>query len=175
MTSNNAAGQVRPMTQDDLDLVLSWRNHAEVRRYMYTQHEISLAEHTSWFKELSQDSSRHLLIFESEAVPLGFINIHQRVPGGIANWGFYTDPDAPKGTGRTLGIAALDYAFNSSGLHKICGEALSYNRRSIEFHLRMGFKQEGIHREQHFDGQNYHDIVSFGLLASEWRERIQEI
>lgn len=164
--------RVRPMTSDDLELVLGWRNHEEVRRYMYTQHEISFSEHASWFERVSQESSRHLLIFEDSAIPLGFINIHQIARGGVADWGFYTEPSAPKGTGRKLGQAALEYAFTYVGLHKICGQALIFNERSIKFHLRLGFQQEGIQREQHFDGQKYHNVLCFGLLASEWQSDI---
>ena len=99
--------RLRPMTQEDLERVLTWRNHEDVRRYMYTQHEISLAEHTRWFERASQDPSRHLLVFEYNATPLGFINLHQIAPGGVAEWGFYAAPDAIKGTGRQLGRAAL--------------------------------------------------------------------
>ncbi|MNZ87021.1 Spermidine N(1)-acetyltransferase [compost metagenome] len=161
--------RVRPMTHEDLEQVLAWRNHEEVRRYMYTQHEISLVEHTRWFERASQDSSRHLLVFESNAVPLGFINLHQIAPGGVADWGFYAAPDAPKGTGRQLGQAAIQYAFTQAGLHKLCGQALAYNERSIKFHLSQGFQQEGVLRDQHFDGQGYHDVVCFGLLAPEWQ------
>lgn len=157
------------MTNEDLTRVLAWRNHEEVRRYMYTQHEISLAEHSRWFERASQDSNRHLLVFESNAVPLGFINLHQIAFGGVADWGFYAAPDAPKGTGRQLGQAALQYAFIHLGLHKLCGQALGHNERSIRFHRSLGFQQEGILREQHFDGQSYHDVVCFGLLASEWQ------
>ena len=161
---------VRPMAVSDLERVLAWRNHPEVRRYMYTQHEITLEEHSRWFERATQDRSRHLLIFENDAVPLGFINIHQIATGGIADWGFYAAPDAPKGTGRQLGQAALRYAFTEAGLHKLCGQALAYNDKSIQFHLSLGFTQEGILRQQHFDGQHYHDVVCFGLLASEWQK-----
>jgi UDP-4-amino-4,6-dideoxy-N-acetyl-beta-L-altrosamine N-acetyltransferase len=161
------------MTSADIARVFAWRNHEEVRRYMYTQHEISLVEHTRWFEQVSKDPSRHLLIFENNAVPLGFINFHQASPGGVADWGFYAAPDTPKGTGRQLGQAAMKYAFSHLNLHKICGQALNYNERSIKFHRNLGFQQEGILREQHFDGYHYHDIVSFGLLASEWQPESQ--
>ncbi|WP_350356197.1 UDP-4-amino-4,6-dideoxy-N-acetyl-beta-L-altrosamine N-acetyltransferase [Pseudomonas sp. G2-4] len=173
MTGTVSAQQrVRPMTYEDLERVLAWRNHEEVRRYMYTQHEISLIEHSRWFERASQDSSRHLLVFESNAVPLGFINLHQIAPGGVADWGFYVAPDAPRGTGRLLGHAVLQHAFAHLALHKLCGQALRFNTRSIKFHQRLGFQQEGILREQHFDGQSYHDVVCFGLLASEWQSNL---
>ncbi|HCJ28764.1 MAG TPA: UDP-4-amino-4,6-dideoxy-N-acetyl-beta-L-altrosamine N-acetyltransferase [Pseudomonas sp.] len=156
------------MVAADLERVLAWRNHPEVRRYMYTQHEIPLDEHTRWFDKASKNPERHLLVYERASTPLGFINIHQIAPGGIGDWGFYAAPDAPKGTGRLLGQAALQYAFIEAGLHKICGQALAYNERSIRFHRSLGFLQEGLLRHQHFDGQHHHDVVCFGLLANEW-------
>lgn len=161
--------RIRPMSREDLELVLDWRNHKDVRRHMYTQHEISREEHARWFDGASQDSSRHLLIFESNTIPLGFINIHESASRGVADWGFYAAPDAPKGTGHQLGRAALHYAFVEAALHKLCGQALAYNEPSIKFHLSQGFQQEGILRDQHFDGRNYHHVVCFGLLASEWQ------
>ena len=137
---------------------------------MYTQHEISLPEHALWFARVSQDPERHLLVFEIDKSPLGFINIHQIASGGIADWGFYAAPDAPKGTGRALGQAALHHAFETLALHKLCGQALAFNERSIRFHLNLGFQREGVLRQQHYDDQQYHDVVCFGLLASEWHQ-----
>lgn len=161
---------LRPMVVSDLERVLAWRNHHEVRRYMYTQHEITLEEHSRWFERTTQDRSRHLLIFEKEDVSLGFISIHQIGTGGIADWGFYAAPDAPKGTGQELGHASLRYAFVEAGLHKLCGQVLAYNEKSLQFHINLKFAQEGILRQQHFDGQHYHNVVCFGLLASEWQK-----
>lgn len=161
---------IRQMNEGDLDQVLSWRNHPEVRRYMYTRHEISFEEHARWFARESRNPERHLLVFEIDTTPFGFVNIHQIASGGIADWGFYASPDAPKGTGFAIGQAALRYAFEAAGLHKLCGQAMAVNERSIRFHLNLGFQREGILRQQHFDGQQYHDVVCFGLLASEWHQ-----
>ena len=160
---------IRPMSAADLEMVLAWRNHPDVRRYMYTQHEITLEEHARWFEKSVQEPRRSLLIFEKESVPLGFIGIHQLNAGRVADWGFYVAPNAPRGTGQQLGDAVLRYAFSDMGIYKLCGQALNYNQRSINFHLRLGFIQEGILRKQHFDGEHYHDVVCFGLFACEWK------
>lgn len=156
------------MVREDLEQVLFWRNHPDVRRYMYTQHEIALSEHLHWFESASKQPGRHLLIYESVEKPMGFINLYEIAPGGIADWGFYAAPDAPKGTGRELGESMLQFAFAELGLHKLCGQALAFNERSMKFHLRLGFKQEGVLRDQHFDGQHYHDVICLGLLAADW-------
>lgn len=159
---------LRKLVQDDLALVLAWRNHPDIRRYMFSTHEITFDEHCSWFARASQDPSRHLLLFEQNGQPLGFVNLHVLNPiAGVADWGFYVSPDAPKGTGKSLGTTVLKYAFEQLNLHKLCGQALDFNEKSIHFHLRMGFRQEGVLREQHFDGIHYHSIVCFGLLRQE--------
>lgn len=161
---------VREMQASDLGMVLAWRNHPDVRRYMYNSHIISIDEHACWFESASTDPKRHLLVFEIETTPLGFINIHQVASGGIADWGFYVAPEAPKGTGRVLGNAALKYAFKTMGFKKLCGQVLAYNERSIRFHLSLGFQREGVFRKQYFDGEHYYDIICFGLLANEWHK-----
>jgi UDP-4-amino-4,6-dideoxy-N-acetyl-beta-L-altrosamine N-acetyltransferase len=136
---------------------------------MLTQHEISADEHARWFTQASLDPHQHLLIFEWQGQALGFVSLRELASGGVAEWGFYAAPDAPKGSGRLLGQAALTYAFGQLNLHKVCGQALAFNQRSIGFHLALGFAQEGILRDQHFDGSDHHAIICFGLLATEWQ------
>lgn len=167
--STLSLSQIRPMVHADLELVLAWRNHPDVRRYMYTQHEIMLDEHQRWFERSLPDPTKHLLIFEVDQQPLGFVNLSEVGNGSIADWGFYAAPHAPKGSGRQLGHAALNYAFTQLHLHKVCGQALVYNERSINFHQTLGFSQEGILRDQHFDGERHHHIICFGLLSHEWQ------
>ena len=159
------------MTQIDLEKVFEWRNHQEVRRFMYTQGEISMDEHISWFERASVDPKRHLLIYQVGDQPLGFINIHEIAVGGIANWGFYAAPDSPRGTGSALGYAGLQHAFQTLSLHKICGQAIAFNARSIRFHMKLGFMKEGVLQQQHYDGEKYHDVWCFGLLADTWRTK----
>lgn len=162
-------GVVRPMLEADIDQVLAWRNHPDIRHYMHTQHEITRSEHARWFEQASKDPRRALLIFEQASIALGYVNFHQSAQGRIADWGFYVAPQAPKGTGRIMGHAALDHGFTKLNLHKVCGQVLAYNERSLKMHRSLGFQQEGVLREQHFDGQSYHDTVCFGLLAAQWQ------
>jgi UDP-4-amino-4,6-dideoxy-N-acetyl-beta-L-altrosamine N-acetyltransferase len=168
-----AAGKflLRPMGHADLELVLSWRNHPTVRSYMCTQHEIKLKEHLNWFDKASADPSKHLRIFEPDGEPLGFVSFSELAAGGIADWGFYTSPRAPKGSGRELGRAALDCAFLQLKFHKICGQVFAGNERSVRLHQTLGFKQEGVLREQYFDSKRYHDVICFGFLFQEWKSR----
>lgn len=160
--------KLRKITTSDYPSLMQWRNDPRIRNYMYTQHVITASEHQSWINKITTDDSYHPLILEYNKELLGFVNIHQVAQGGIADWGFYTSPNAPKGTGYKLGEQALDYAFNTLQLHKLCGQALDFNEASRKFHKRLGFKKEGVLEQHHFDGQKYYDVICFGLLASEY-------
>ncbi|MGC8697051.1 MAG: UDP-4-amino-4,6-dideoxy-N-acetyl-beta-L-altrosamine N-acetyltransferase [Halothiobacillus sp.] len=166
---NMGHDRVRMMQASDLARVLGWRNHPDVRRFMYSQHEISPQEHQAWFNQHQQNPAKTMLIFEAAGVPQGFVQFTRRTgESPIADWGFYIAPDAPKGTGRRMGLAALSFAFNELNLHKVCGEAFGYNAASIGFHQAMGFVQEGERRARYFDGTAYHSVILFGLLKSAW-------
>ena len=163
------------MTKQDLARVLEWRNHKNIRRFMYTQHEISLNEHLKWFTSASKDDTRHPLMYEEKNTPIGFINFTKSKNSLTANWGFYLAPDAAKGTGYQLGVTALNYAFSTLRLEKVRGESIEFNERSIQFHLNLGFKKEGVLENQFFDGEFHHDVFCFGLSVSDWNTRNREI
>ena len=157
------------MTREDVELVLEWRNHPDIRRFMYTNHEIAPEEHSAWFGDASNNPGKNLLIVELRGVPSGFVQFSELRTANIAEWGFYVMPDAPKGSGKKLGVLALNHAFSVLRFHKVCGQALSQNTASVNFHRLLGFREEGVLRDQFFDGTNFHNVHCFGLLAEEWR------
>jgi UDP-4-amino-4,6-dideoxy-N-acetyl-beta-L-altrosamine N-acetyltransferase len=164
------SGITRLMAETDLQAVLEWRNHPDVRRFMHTQHEISPDEHKNWFHSVLGNPNKTLLIYEVANTPLGYANFSAANDGKIATWGFYASPAAPKGTGHSLCSSALKYGFRQLAFHKVYGEVIAYNERSARLHMRLGFTQEGTLRDHHFDGSDYHDVYCFGLLSSEWTD-----
>ncbi|MDP3164622.1 MAG: UDP-4-amino-4,6-dideoxy-N-acetyl-beta-L-altrosamine N-acetyltransferase [Hydrogenophaga sp.] len=164
-------GTLRNIKPEELELMLVWRNAPSVRNNMYTRHEISLPEHLAWWDHVKERSDQLYFMYERQGVPLGIVALN-----GIdsvnknSSWAFYAAPEAPKGTGSRMGFLALEHAFYSLLLHKLCGEALSFNAASINFHQKLGFKVEGILREQHWLDGAFTDVYRMGLLAHEWQE-----
>ena len=165
---------VRKMTTSDLPLVLEWRNNIDVRKSMFRQHEISKNEHIAWFKQIENNDHIHPLIFVNNNVPLGFVSFTQLYSSPVADWGFYLSPDAEKGTGRLMGLTALEYSFNKLKLHKVSGDVLANNKKSINYHINLGFKQEGFLRQHYYDGNNFLDVFNFGLLVNEWNDLVNK-
>ena len=135
---------------------------------MFTSTEITAEEHHVWLDRNLGNAFRPMLIYVRGGVSLGFVGLRLGRHPRVGDWGFYTAPDAPRGTGRAMARGALDHAFGALALHKVCGQALEANTRSIGFHRALGFREEGVLREHHFDGTRFQAVVCFGLLAHEW-------
>jgi RimJ/RimL family protein N-acetyltransferase len=76
-----------------------------------------------------------------------------------------------------MAYEALELAFGELGLHKLSCEVLSTNPTVVNLHKKVGFKEEGVFRDQHFDGSRRIDVVRLGMLASEWessRDRLRD-
>jgi UDP-4-amino-4,6-dideoxy-N-acetyl-beta-L-altrosamine N-acetyltransferase len=161
---------LRPLAEADLLPVLSWRNAPEVRQQMYSSHEIGEKEHREWFQRMQTDDGVRWYVHENaEGVTDGvaYFTQYSKIKRS-AFWGFYISPEAKPGTGTSLGIDALDQAFSALNLHKLNAEALASNLRSLRFHEKLGFRNEGVFRDFHFDGSRYFDVVRYGMLAPEW-------
>lgn len=160
----------RKLDLADLEQVLEWRNHPEVRKYMYTQHEITREEHFNWFESVSNDKSKVYLIAEIEGKPTGLINFTEiNEKNKTAFWGFYSGDLSTKGVGRLMEESALNYAFNCLKLRKLSCEVLSSNPRVIKLHRRYGFSIEGIFKKHFVDSASEElDIYRLALTKSEW-------
>ncbi len=163
--------RTRKMRESDLEAVLRWRNHPGVRKCMLSPHEITMAEHLAWFDRSEKDDTRVLLVVEEDGQIMGCVVFSNVSCAGTADWSFYVDPDSLPGTGRKVCAAALYSAFNELQIHKVAGQVLDFNDASIRTHLRLGFRQEGVLREHRLIDGKHLDLIVFGLLSFEWRER----
>ncbi|WP_417547461.1 UDP-4-amino-4,6-dideoxy-N-acetyl-beta-L-altrosamine N-acetyltransferase [Marinobacter segnicrescens] len=168
---------LRKIDEQDLELMLSWRNHPVVRASMFSQGIIPLDQHKAWFRRESEKAdSAWFLFFDMNQKPTGVVYFTDM--NRIANhafWGFYAAPEAPPGTGTKMGIEALDYIFNVEGYHKLNAEVLESNTRSHAFHRKLGFRIEGIFHDHYFGSDGYESVTRFALLASEWSRFREEL
>ncbi len=73
-----------------------------------------------------------------------------------------------RGYGTEACRLLVRYGFEQLNLHRINSGVISFNERSARMHRRVGFKEEGRQREGMFRNGQFHDLIYFGLLRSEW-------
>lgn len=168
---------LKSMTDKDLDLVLSWRNQDFVRNMMYSSEIISKEEHVAWFEKIQTDTKSEAKVFYFDGKPYGVVNIHEiNYLNGTCEWSFYIgEKNAPPGIGAILGCLAVDYIFNDLCLRKLCAEVMEFNYKSLHFHRKLGFQQEGI-LEEHVKKQGeFVDVYLLRLFKSEWLKQSNQI
>ncbi len=142
------AMKLKPLTEADLQMVLRWRNHPEVRRVMFTDHEISLAEHLAWWEKTRHDPARQVLLFHYQGRPAGVVNFFDiDARQKSCHWGFYLDNERCRDHAERLKIwlgleqAAIEHAFTVIGAAALYCETLELNRPVHQLHRKFGFEE----------------------------------
>lgn len=73
-----------------------------------------------------------------------------------------------KGVGKNVTYATIDYAFKQLNLHRIYLTVLKTNERAVALYEKLGFKTEGVLRDEQYRDGRYIDVVIMGILESEW-------
>jgi len=101
--------RLRPVTLDDADILLAWRNDPEVRAASRSTDEVTMAEHEAWLMRMLESPLSWLFIgVDEEEQPVG----HTRV----VEEGRYAEVSivvAPHARGRGLGGQLLNLTHNA--------------------------------------------------------------
>ena len=147
------------------------RNQPHVRKFMYTDHEISEAEHLSWLETLRASSRQQVFVVLIEGAAAGVVSLSAiNTTHRTADWAFYLDTTLQgKGFGSQVELWMLDHAFGAAALEKLNCEVLEINPAVIKMHQKFGFVIEGVRRENiNRDGKRV-SVVLLGITKSEWQ------
>ncbi|MCD8039670.1 MAG: GNAT family N-acetyltransferase [Lachnospiraceae bacterium] len=165
---------LRPITAQDTELVLSWRNSRRVvENFIYREH-ISRQEHMSWLENKVFAGKVHQFVIcgASDDTPFGSVYLQNfDEANNKAEWGLFLGGEAPqgKGVGTQTGFLILDYAFGELGLHKLCSRVLARNKPCIRMNEKLGYRQEAYLKEELLIDGKYEDLICYGTLKGEIR------
>ncbi|MEU5938207.1 GNAT family N-acetyltransferase [Micromonospora sp. NPDC047548] len=168
---------LRGATEDDVNLMLSWRNQETNRQVSKNSHEITAAEHAAWWSRVREDPTRRVLVYVRDEVPCGVVTFFDLCLDGprTGSWGFYLDADGLAGRGETLPAwlavmrAAVDHAFDELRLDRLDGEVLAQNTVVRQMNRRFRFV-EGTPERQVQDGREI-TVVPVSLDRANRRRR----
>jgi UDP-4-amino-4,6-dideoxy-N-acetyl-beta-L-altrosamine N-acetyltransferase len=159
---------LRPVSEGDVELLYAWRNRPEVREFMYSSSEITIADHKGWFASMLEDPSRRTLVMATQGTECAIICFTDIRDLTSCSWGFYSGPGAPAGVSLLIELAGLEYAFETLGVNRLHCEVLSGNQQVVNLHKKAGFIQEGCLRKARQTPRGLEDVIIFGMLKEEW-------
>ena len=160
---------LRPITADDTELAVRWRNKPTVVENFIYRKPLSRADHEKWLAEKVFRGLVHQFVIctNEDDLPLGSVYLqnfeegHKRAESGV-----YLGEDHAYGKG--IGTEAVklmaEYACGTLGLHKLSARVLAYNKASRRLHEKAGYVQEAYLKDELFLDGRYEDLILFGCI-----------
>lgn len=170
-----------PLSPGDVnDRYVSWLNDPEVTRYLHSGRTPSTIESLRSYVGRFEESESDLIwaiIDRASDRHIGNVTLnriswdHRKADTGLLLgekdfWG--------RGYATEAWYLVADHAFRDLALHKVLAGACVANVGSINALKRVGFREEGIAREEFHLNGTYLDVVRLGLLAGELVPHLQE-
>lgn len=144
MNLNSERLFLRPITYEDTDMVLQWRNSKDVKQYFLHREDITKEEHLNWLnnKVFKGSVCQFIICLCEDDRPIGSIYIQGIDP--VQKQGEYgifigDTHELSKGYGTEASYLIIDYAFHVLGLEKLYLRVLSDNIRAIASYKKLGF------------------------------------
>lgn len=158
---------LRPMTYEDTDLIVAWRNSDAVRKNFIYQELFTREGHEHWIRTMVETGRVVQMMICDIATdrPLGSVYIRDiDRQHNKAEYGIFIGEDSARGRG--VGTAAaglmLRYCFEEEGLHRVYLRAFADNVQAVRSYEKAGFVREGLLKDDvRIDGE-YRDIVWMG-------------
>jgi RimJ/RimL family protein N-acetyltransferase len=167
--------ELRPVSADDVDDILSWVNDPEVVGNLaaFSGKPLTRDDELAWIERVSSSETERVfsVLASDDGRYLGQVGINQifwrskvgRLSVVIARRG-----EMGRGFGSAAIARVLDVAFGELGLHKMWLMVFEHNERSLRTYTRLGFQREGVLREEYFHEEDWHNMVRMSLLDREW-------
>ena len=129
------------MNEEDLEMVLKWRNSDHIRQYAISKEIISLKTHTQWFSTLKEKGDLYFII-ESDNSDVGLIWAN-RFQADSCETGMYIYEREMQNSlfSYRVSLTLNEYLFSEKNCNSISCEILNENSRSARFTLSLGYKE----------------------------------
>ncbi len=163
---------LRPMTYEDTENIVNWRNSDAVRKNFIYQALFTKESHENWIRTMVETGKvvQFMICEVAGDKPVGSVYIrdidhtHHKAEYGI----FIGDAQA---RGRGYGTAAarlmIKYCFQELKLHRLFLRVYAKNQQAIRSYEKAGFTKEAHLREDVCIDGTYEDIILMGIINEE--------
>ncbi|MEM1358773.1 MAG: GNAT family protein [Bacteroidota bacterium] len=166
---------LRGIEPQDAGFFYEWNKEA------YTQQHLdqiwfpsSLLRQEQWVEKQStksvEDDGYFFVIVDKTGEKVGMIHVHtaDKKNGNFSYAVAIIKAQRGKGYATAAIKMVLKYYFTELRYHKASVGIYAFNEASVKLHQKLGFKEEGRLREMVFSGNQYHDLLKYGLLKREY-------
>ncbi|MAG24695.1 GNAT family N-acetyltransferase [Candidatus Pacearchaeota archaeon] len=164
---------LQAVEEKSIEQLRQWRNNPVLRQYFREYREINKKMQSEWFNNRVcnnqnqvdfeiRDKETQKLIGHCGLYYIDWINRKAEFTIYIGDFNYRNG-----GYGSDALRTLIKYGFNNLNLNRIWCEVYS-NNKAIDIYRHIGFKDEGILREQYFDAGIYWNSHILGMLKSDF-------
>ena len=160
---------LRPITEEDTDDIIRWRNSEAVRPYFIYQQPFTKEGHLNWLKNMiySGKGYQFIVCMIEDDKPIGstFLRDYDKEHNKI-EYGMFLGSDTVKGKGIGKEICRLtwNYAFEELDVHKIFSRILADNMASRKSCEGAGMIEEAYLKDDVRINGEYRDLVWLSII-----------
>lgn len=168
--------KLRPLSLSDLETRVQWMNDPRIYESMHFTPPITLEGTTKWFESIKENPSRMDFVLEQDGEAMVMNGLTGRDPK-INKMESYTmvNPNAKaKGLGTKSLFSKSLYAFEIMKVNKIWAFIDGDNIASQKMCERIGYKMEGVLRQEVSREHGLIDRCYFGCLSQDLKRELFE-
>ncbi|MFW3355862.1 UDP-4-amino-4,6-dideoxy-N-acetyl-beta-L-altrosamine N-acetyltransferase [Aliarcobacter butzleri] len=123
-------------------MILEWRNSPNIKKYMYTQDEISLENHLNFIEYLKNSKDKLYFLVKKDDEYIGVIYFNNIKENESLEMGIYTNPNL-KGYGKISLESIINFSFNILKVKKIFAEVFFENEKAYNLYKNYNFIKIG--------------------------------
>jgi RimJ/RimL family protein N-acetyltransferase len=166
--------RLRLVENDDLSLLVAWRNDAAIWAGFFNKFPLSMAGQKDWFARLvdNQEQKLFMICLLEKSDPIGTIGLNhidfanQSVELGNVLIG--RDEHSGRGHATEALELLLRYCFLRLNMNRVYLQVYAHRNRAIALYKHCGFQVEGTLREARFEDGTYRDVLIMSILRREF-------
>ena len=162
--------EFKPHSEKDIPNRVKWLSNPKANRLLGNHPGIktTLAKQRAWFVVYRKEKAKKFFTIYTDKRPIGFVGLSHidKINKNAEIFIVIGEDDyRGKGIGRQAMIWILDYGFNKLKLHKISLAVFPENLAAVKLYKSLGFRQEGLLKDDAFFGGKYHDTLLMAKFA----------
>ena len=156
-----------PLKLDDVDNIMTWVNDLEVvKNLQHFDKQFTRKDEEIYVKKMLASKNDRVFSIFNDKEYIGQCGIHQiawenklgRLSMVIKreHWN--------KGYAQKVLPMLIDHAFKNLGLHKVWLMRWKENKKAEHLYYKLGFKKEGVLKDEYFWQGKYHDMVRMAII-----------
>lgn len=164
---------LRPIQENELELIMNWRMMPEITKYMYTDPKLTIEGQHKWYHSLQTRNDMISFMIEVDNVPSGILNITDiDYVNKRCSWGYYMAVKEKRSLKLAMALEwnLYDYVFDVLKMNKLEGEIFSFNKEVLRIHQMCGSEIEGVLKQHICKNGKFYDVTVTGILKENWYE-----